>query len=59
MDNQQPGIIELTSDEAETVSGAMTALDAVWRGVIRGFVEAGGAVICNPGAHGYDCDFYP
>jgi len=59
MDKQQPGIIELTSDEAETVSGAMTALDAVWRGVIRGFVEAGGAVICNAGAHGYDCDFYP
>lgn len=59
MNKQELDIAELTSDEVEAVSGAMTPLDAVWRGVIRGFVEAGGAVICNPGAHGYDCDFYP
>lgn len=59
MNKQELGIAELTSDEVEAVSGAMTPLDAVGRGVIRGFVEAGGAVVCNPGAHGYDCDFYP
>lgn len=59
MNKQELGVAELTSDEVEAVSGAMTPLDAVWRGVIRGFVEAGGAVVCNRGAHGYDCDFYP
>ena len=53
---------ELTIDELDAVSGGAnkTPFQAVYEGLIQGFVEAGGKVSCDlDGKGGVSCTFKP
>jgi hypothetical protein len=54
-------IRELTVDELEAASGGMrmTVMDAVNYGIMLGFIEAGGQVVCTRTPSGADCTFKP
>ena len=60
--NNELTIDELNIDQLAAVSGGAekTPFQAVYEGMVKGFVEAGGKVSCSFDGHGgVDCTFKP